>query len=828
MEDLQDLPVRKRKYLVPAILIIHFVLLLQMAPLLAQNNVFGLVTDRSTGELLVGATVYDTVSKRGTVTNEYGFYSLRTGAQKPVLQCSYVGYQPTWQSLQHIPDTTLNFRLVPSVQLEEVRVSALDASGKFTGPQMSFHNINRLRIKQLPALFGEVDLVKALQYLPGVSSGMEGTSGIYVRGGGSDQNLVLLDDVPVYNVNHLFGFFSVFNGEAVNSATIYKAGFPARYSGRLSSVIDIRMKEGNNQEFHGAASIGLISSDLTLEGPIIRDRTSFLVSARRTYLDIISYPVQYLLNLRDNNESYIGYYFQDFNAKINHKFSDRSRIYLSSYAGKDEFYTRDSHSLSFLSGSQTDTESYETRNGFNWGNFTSSLRWNYIWGNRFFSNMTFSYSNYRFTNFEEYHMNQIQLPDENGELTIVDDHYKWTQLYYSGIKDLSLRTDFSWKPTPEQSFRFGFKASRYLFEPGIQVHKGESDNYDLYFGPGVGDTVLATGITAYLEDEFSLGDRLKANIGLSSTTFNVEGKTYVSLEPRLAASFKLKDDLVLKASYAEMSQQVHLLTSATIGLPTDTWVPTTKNLAPERSFQFATGVHYRISPSLEFSWELFYKEMNNLVEYSEGAELMMNGKDWESNIETGEGTAYGAEFFLEKTSGKFTGSAAYTWSKNTRSFENIDNGAPFPYKYDRRHDLSLVANYQWKDHVSIGATWVLASGINTTIMDQSYQNPMQLIYPVFGERERYSQYDLIQNFENRNGYRMPPYHRLDLGINFTKEKKWFDRTWSFGIYNAYRRLNAMYLYSMQEKPAGSDQWQKRLYKVSLFPMIPYFRYSIKF
>ncbi|MCF8225231.1 MAG: TonB-dependent receptor [Bacteroidales bacterium] len=789
----------------------------------AQVVIHGTIRDRSTGEALFGATIYDTISKQGTVANEYGFYSLKLNHDRPVLCCSYVGYSPAI----HIPDLTrdslLNISLSPDLKINEITITGTGSKQDFLSSQMSFHRINAAQIKKLPTLFGEIDMVKALQYLPGVSSGIEGSSGIYVRGGGSDQNLILLDGVPVYNVNHLFGFFSVFNGEAVNSATLYKAGFPARYSGRLSSVIDIRMKEGNNQKFHGSASIGLISSSIMLEGPIIKENTSFLVSARRTYIDILSYPVQYLINRSNHYESYLGYYFQDLNAKINHKFSDKSRIFLSTYAGKDEFYMLDEANTINTDFPSTpvnpdpNAKKLFNRDGFNWGNFTNALRWNYIWGNRFFSNATLSYSNYRFNNFNT--RSDVFIPSDS--ISIANNvrlDYKWSDIYYSGIKDLSIKADFTFVPSPQQTIRFGAERSGYFFEPGVSISKTEWEDGPTNEYRNGGDTVLAQRFTAFLEDEFSLGDRFTANIGLSSTLFNVEETNYISFEPRISARLILTSKMLIKASYAEMSQPIHLLTNSIVGLPTDVWVPTTKNIAPERSKQVALGLKYQISESLKFSWESFYKEMRNLVEYAEGAELFMNDEDWESLNEIGDGTAYGTEFYFEKNLGKFTGSAAYTWSKNFRQFDNIDNGEPFPYKYDRRHDISLVANYQLKKNISLGATWVFASGVNTTIVDQSYQNPIKNIYPLLEAGGDYYQNDFIKNYMKRNGYQLPAYNRLDLCINISKEKKWFERTWSFGVYNAYRRLNASYIYSSQAE----------VYKVTLFPIIPYFSYSIKF
>ncbi len=601
----------------------------------AQYTIHGTVYDQSSGEHLVAATVFDTLSKAGTVTNEYGFFSLKTKRSNVELNCSYIGFSTFHQSLQLNSDTTLNIRMNPNLEIDEVTISAQSSEREFQASQMSAHSISRMQIHKMPLLFGETDLIKALQYLPGVSSGLEGTSGIYVRGGGTDQNLILLDGVPVYNVNHLFGIFSVFNGDAINNATLYKGGFPARYSGRLSSVLDIQLKEGNMKEFHGTASIGLIGAKLMLEGPIIKDRTSFLISARRTYADVLSYPVQYLVNKRNyqSTDSYFGYYFYDMNAKINHKFSEKSRLYLSTYAGKDEFYMKDT----YLNHSMENQEPEEIKfkEGFNWGNWTTALRWNHIWSSRLFSNITLSYSTYKFKDFDETQASLMR-----------------TEQYYSGIRDFAGRMDFSFSPSNKHNIRFGAKGTRYMFEPGVRIVD--------YHWEGVGhgqektgaDTITANQLTAYVEDDFQLGSKIRSNVGISSTMFNVNGQTYFSIEPRISARYLISHKLVVKASYAKMSQHLHLLTNATIGLPTDIWVPTTSTIAPEESWQTALGVKYKTNTGLNFSIEGFYKEMKNLVEYAEGEEIYLNDQYWESRIISGKGTAYGLEFFIEKTSGK--------------------------------------------------------------------------------------------------------------------------------------------------------------------------------
>jgi len=807
----------KRKWNVAGIaFLVASLLLFLRTPVNGQIIVHGLVTELGSGEALVSASIYDTVSGTGTVSNEFGFYSLSLKSQSAVICYSFVGYTPVYLKLS-AGDTAVSTGLTANNKLDEVTVIAADAQNDLSSASMSFHNISRMQLTKIPILLGETDMVKALQYLPGVSSGMEGTSGIYVRGGGADQNLILLDGVPVYNVNHLFGFFSVFNGEAVNSATLYKAGFPARYSGRLSSVIDVGLKEGNMEEFHGSVSVGLISSSLMLEGPVIKGKTSFMLSGRRTYADVVSYPVQYLVNLEDKYKSYIGYFFHDLNAKINHKFSDRSRLFLSTYMGKDEFYDKYQSIVGYLDSDST--YQINTREGFYWGNLSASLRWNYIWNSKLFSNAMVYWSKYRFATFKQY--------SGEFEYSNFGEYYTGNQVIgnftsrnesYSGIKDLSALMNFNWTPLNSHQLRFGTKGSSYFYEPSVYEMKSDYEDIGSFNSSEGADTVLANSITVYLEDDFSLGKRFRSNIGVSSTLFQVQGKTYFALEPRIAASFMLTDNLALKASYSEMTQYIHLLSNSIIGLPTDVWVPTTKTLVPEESWQLAAGLHYQKRSDWKASMEVFYKRMENLVEYSEGKELLMSDLNWEEQVETGEGLAYGAELLLEKNHGKLTGSLAYTLSRNWRTFENL--GGTFPYKYDKLHDLSLVMNYEFSDRISLGAVWVISSGVRTTILDQRYVNPFSQIY---GSSESY-----LENFEVRNSYKMETFHRLDLGINLSKDKEHFRRTWSFGAYNAYNHLNPFYLYSDEPYSQVTGTSYRRVMSVTLFPLIPYFRYSITF
>ncbi len=653
---------------------------------------------------------------------------------------------------------------------------------------------------------GEADVIKTIQLMPGVQSGTEGTSGIYVRGGGPDQNLFLLDGVPIYNANHLFGFFSVFNPDAISNITLTKGGFPAHYGGRLSSVVDIRLKEGNMKEFHGAGSVGLIASKLTLEGPIIKDKTSFIVSARRTYLDILARPIIRAINKQSGVEGLTGYYFYDLNAKINHKFSDRDRIYLSMYHGRDRlFITEEEQWIDNDTSYRRKSES-----GLYWGNFTSALRWNHLYGNKLFSNVSLIYSNYKFNTFDD-------------TQTLVNGKYDigYAYNYFSGIEDYGAIIDFDYRPAPAHAIRFGGKYLYHTFSPGIETLESTDDTLNLQFNS---DPVYAHEYYFYGEDNFQLGSRIRANIGLHYSGFFVRDKFYHSLQPRFTGRFLITPELSFKAAFSRMDQYIHLLTNATIGLPTDIWVPATDRTRPQSSYQYASGLAYNLKDSWYFTLEGYYKTMNNLIDYSEGSSFFEYGVEWEDKIEReGKGRSYGLEFLARKDVGKLRGWVGYTLSKAEVQFANLNNGEVYPYTYDRRHDVSIVLMYRVSDRTDISATWVYGTGKARTLAVSRYA-PDNYNFGQ-GEYYPYSYYynSEIEYFKGKNAYREPAYHRLDIGINRHQEKKWGTQTWSFGLYNAYNRQNPFYLFF------GYDNYGNRALKqMSIFMMIPSISYSFEF
>ena len=769
----------------------------------AQNyTISGSVEDRTSGERLISANIYDPGSFRGVISNNYGFYSFTLPAGRVRLVCSFVGFKPLDINFDLKKDTVLNLRLDPMTSLAEVTIQADRANPAVRSSQISMNELSGKSIDKIPALLGEVDVLKALQLLPGVQSGTEGTSGIYVRGGGPDQNLILLDGVPVYNANHLFGFFSVFNSDAIQSVRLIKGGFPARYGGRLSSVLDIRMKDGNNQKFGVEGSVGLIASRLTVEGPIIKDKTSFIVSGRRTYVDLLAQPlIRYLYKKNDAAGSTGGYYFYDFNAKLNHKFSDRSRLYLSVYAGRDKAYAIMKEKLT----------SSDTRQdfGLGWGNITTALRWNYVITPKLFSNTTLTYSKYNFlTSMEASEIYQLRLAA------------RYAFSYDSGIRDLAGRIDFDWQPAPNHSVKFGYSHTFHLFKPGITVFEmsdaAEPAAIDTTFG---NENIKAPELDLYIEDDWQIGTRFKVNAGLHGSAFVVQDSNYLSLQPRISGLFMINEHWSVKTAYTQMAQHIHLLTNSTIGLPTDLWVPSTALIRPQKSIQYAIGTIYEFRKGIELSVEGYYKSMDNLIEYKEGSSFFSLSGGWQDKLEFGRGVAYGGEFLLRKNSGSTTGWIGYTLSWSKRKFENISFGEWFPYRYDRRHDISIVLNHQFNDRVDVGATWVYGTGIAVTL-------PVMYYYREFWPA--ISPYSVpIMAFEGRNSYRMPAYHRLDIGINFHKEKKWGTRTWSFGAYNVYNRQNPFFMtQSGIIHPSNGPEFVQ-FRQFSLFPIIPYFSYTFK-
>jgi outer membrane cobalamin receptor len=791
--------------------------LLISVQLSAQKHIIsGYITDKKSGERLIGANIYDKNTFLGAISNNYGFYSLSHQDGPVEIIASYVGYEPVAVTFILAGDTVINFGLdISTSEIEAVTVVSTQKS-KVESTQMSMVDIPIMKIKSLPVIFGEADVLKVIQLLPGVQSGTEGSTGIYVRGGGPDQNLFLLDGVPVYNVNHLFGFLSVFNPDAIQTVQLYKGGFPARFGERLSSVVDIRMKEGNQKEYHGNFSIGLIASKFSIEGPVIKDKTSFVISARRTYIDILAQPVIRLANAQeDGSKLTAGYYFYDLNGKINHKFSDRSRLYLSAYLGSDETYMRDKDTYDD-SYNYGDKMEYKDKFGMGWGNAIAALRWNYLLTNRLFSNTTLTYSKYIFDITSE-----SKVVNLTRNLTSTD-FFR----YFSGIEDISARVDFDFYPGSHHSVKFGASYTHHIFKPGVTRFKFDYEEEAFRIDTTFGDeNIFADELVGYAEDNFDVTSWLKVNAGLHYALYHVQNTSYSSLQPRFSMRILAGDNLSFKASYSRMAQFVHLLTTSAISLPTDLWLPVTKKFEPPVSHQVAAGTSIRLPASLDFTFEAFYKTMDNLIEYKEGASFGSTGSGWETKVEKGKGWSYGAEFMIEKTTGNTTGWIGYTLAKTERQFEKLNFGKVFPAKYDRRHDVSIVLTHKFNERMDMGVTWVYGTGTAATLGIMKY--PAMNIPGYQG----YNYFEEITEYESRNNYRTPAYHRLDIGFSFHKEKKRGMRTWNISVYNAYNRKNPFFIAWDSEyyyTETGGYFGKPVLKQYSLFPIIPSVSWSFNF
>lgn len=750
----------------------------------ATKKISGFVRDAESGESLVGANVIDLSSGKGVAANTFGFFSLDTSGDS--IAVSFVGYTYTKLSIKDAGGELLIALSKEESMLEEVLISGNDIREL---PEISTVRLSPDKIKKIPVFMGETDILKTLQLLPGVQAASEGTAGFQVRGGGPDQNLILLDGVPVYNANHLFGFFSVFNADAINSVELIKGGFPARYGGRLSSIVDIQMKEGNLHEFEGEGAVGLVASRVTVNGPINKDKTSFMLSARRTYIDALTVPFAKLAD----SERIMGASFWDLNAKVNHILSPRDRIYLSFYAGKDRLY--DDYSLD-----ETDMKEDEYAE-IKWGNVTSAFRWNHKYTDQLFSNLTATYTRYQF---ELDRKVQYQFPDDTPDISR-------NNQYHSNISDVGLKMDFDYFLNNDHLIRFGANVVYHTLRPGVSNFQSHIQADTTFGSPEInlGEMYI------YAEDEVSLSRTTRANIGVHYSAARAGSKTYTSLQPRFTINQRLGDALSVKASYARMAQYIHLLVNSGIGLPTDLWVPSTERVKPQLSDQVALGVS-SVYKRFEISVEGYYKWMDNLIEYKDGAGFLDIDSEWENKVEFGSGNSYGAELFVQKKSGRSTGWIAYTWSKSTREFDNLNFGKPFPYRYDRRHSVSIVYNLAINDRIDFGAVWVYNTGNAVTLPTSTYPKA------TWNSNEPGYE-DFVKHYPGRNSSRMKDYHRLDLSISFKKAKRWGERKWVVGVYNTYSRLNPIYIELDDE-----DRLNKRFRQLAIFPLIPHISYQFKF
>lgn len=802
-------------------------LLLLLLPLIvgAKNpTVSGYVVDTQTGERLIGATVQDTRSGKGTVTNVNGFYSLTLPAGKVMLKAGYVGYEHKNAPEFYLhADTVVELSITSANILSEVVVEGSQSISGVQSSQMSAVEVPIAQIKGIPAIGGEVDVLKAIQLLPGVQSGSEGSAGLYVRGGGPDENLILLDGVPLYSVNHMLGFFSVFNADAVKNVTLYEGNFPARYGGRLSSIIDVRQKDGDAYSHHGNLTVGLVSTKLSVEGPIywtkedwrkkgqgevVKGQTTFNISARRTLYDLFMSPIVAAYTASESDDEQVttaGYYFYDVNAKLTHTFSQNDKLSGSFYMGDDVVYA---HIRNYDS---SDKNFMNMR--YNWGNLFGAVNYEHRFSGRLYNTSQVSYTRYKYKlrvgeehNDADYH--------QHGELALNYDSY---------IMDLMAQTNFEWRPNPQHEIHFGGSYTYHVFRPQVgrveYLNATDSTKMEMDTTFVVGGTTYAHEANVYFEDTYAPCKWFKLNIGVHMGLFHTDNTTYPSIEPRVGMRFLPYKDLAIKMSYAYMSQYVHMLSNSSVSLPTDLWVPVTAKIPPMHSMQAAVGMTYNVCNQVELSLEGYYKRMINLLEYKDGASYT-SGKNWQEQVCVGDGWSYGVQFLAQRKVGPVTGWIGYTWSRTMRQFnregQEINFGKPFHAKYDREHDLSITLQYQINPKWEVAATFVYGTGTRGTLALQKYDD---WIYN--NEFTQYKNNQTVYYVSERNNYKMPDYHRLDLGATChlpDKKHHGWEHIVNMSVYNAYCNFNPFLVYPRENK----------MYKLSLFPILPSVSYTFKF
>lgn len=777
----------------------------------------GYIKDAKTGEALVGASVFIENNAKGTSTNVYGFYSITILSQSTKVRYSYIGYNQIEKSIELNKDLRLNIELSEKQDvLDEVIIESKQSDENTQSTQMGRIELSMDKVKTIPAFMGEVDILKTIQFLPGVSSGGEGNTGFYVRGGGPDQNLILLDEATVYNASHLFGFFSVFNADAIKNVSLTKGGMPSNYGGRLSSVLDITMKDGNYKNFQADGGIGLIASRLTLQGPIKEDTASYIISGRRTYIDVLTKPF-----IPDSSSfKGSGYFFYDLTAKLNWRLSDKDRLYLSSYFGRDVF-TFNNQDLDFM---------------FNvpWGNATASLRWNHLFSDKIFVNTTAVFTDYNFA-------------FEGGSSSF---NFKLA----SGIRDYNLKQDYTFYHSSLHNYKFGWNYTFHRFIPSsLSASSG-----DVEFDTEDDVKVYGNESAIYLLDEWNINESLEINLGFRLSMYQHIGpftryfknpnsgvtdstreysnletiKTYFGPEPRFSARYLLPDQSSIKMGYAHNYQYIHLASISSVSLPTDLWFPSTEIVKPQIGTQYSLGYFKNFfKNTYEASIEIYYKDLKNLIEYKENAfpeDNLNNNVD--NQLTFGNGYSYGAEFFLKKRLGDFNGWIGYTYSKTMRIFDEIDNGEWFPAKYDRRNDLSVVTQYQINNRINIGAVFVYATGNSLSLPERRW----------FSLEEN----RIITVWSKRNQYRLDPYHRLDISVTIdskpykevlNKETNQFDKvdkkvisSWNISVYNIYNRANPYFIFFDYTGDPLQGTADFGASQVSLFPILPSITWNFKF
>jgi len=777
--------IRNYRPLVPLILYLFFVAVPVKLEAQVRFTISGVVTDAQSGETLAGASVLVKETNRGTASNSYGFYSVSMIPGRYTLQVSYAGFETVNTEVNLNAAVRQNIELKPNAELSEVVVTGKASRDQLSSGQMGLEKLNMENVRNVPVLFGERDILKTIQLLPGIKAAGEGNSGFYVRGGSADHNLILLDEANVYNASHLLGFFSTFNSDAIRDVAVYKGGMPSQYGGRLASVVDIKMDEGSSKNYKAEGGIGLIASRLKVEGPLEKDKGSFMLSGRRTYADL------FLKASSDTSLNQSSLYFYDFNAKANYRINKNNTVYLSGYFGRDVLGLNNTFSM-------------------DWGNSTATLRWNHIINSRLFSNTTLIYSDYNY---------EIQNLDDRNDFNVT-----------SVIRDWNLKQDYQYFAVNGHTLRFGINAIHHNIQPG-EINSSNTSTIN----SKTLEKRRGLELAAYISDEWILSNKLNIIYGLrlntfkllgpgSFSTYNEDGavvssetagraevvKSYVNAEPRISASYRLGLNASVKASYTRNTQNMHLLSNSAATLPTDAWVMSSNNIKPQIADQAALGYYRNLKgDKFEFSAEVYFKNMKNQIDYKNAANLRAN-ESIESELLFGKGRAYGLELFLKKRYGDFNGWLGYTLSRTERTFEGIDNGKYFPAKQDRTHDVSAVGLYKINKRWSLSATFVYNTGNAVTYPEGKYR--------IDGLTQFY--------YSERNGYRMPDYHRLDLGATLEgKPGRKYQSSWSFGLYNAYNRHNA---YIVEFRDKTDDPSKTEAVQTALFGIIPSVSWNFKF
>ena len=781
-----------------------------------KYTISGIITDLESGERLIGAHIYHPQSQSGAATNEYGFYSITLTEGAYELVVSYLGYQSEKMRIGLYGDRRLDVALSPS-SLPIITVKPNDSTLNAISLPIGLDIFSIEKIKALPNLGGEGDLFRSAHNLTGVQTGAEGVGGINVRGGSADQNLVLLDGVPVYNPSHTGGIYSIFNHSALNSAQLHKGNFPARYGGRLSSVIDVRTKDGNNKSFHTEGTLGMLAAKLSAEGPIIKDKASFFISARRTTADPWVKKLFQFINQEKGLEGFTTYNFRDINAKLNFDVGDRNRLYLGLYQGGDKFHDEFDNRISL----EDERQVQERRRNIEWGNLISSFRWNSILSNQLFMNTTFTYSNY---NFESFNESQDSLIDFQPRL--VRRFFNRTE-YISTIEDFAGKVDFDYIPNPTNRLRFGIHAIRHNFKPGVaSIDQGSSVDTTIIGDSEISDlNIRAREYSAYIEDEIKVTPKFILNLGVHAAFFDVENSLYWDIQPRISSMLFLNDQLAFKSAFSTNTQFLHLLTNSGFNFPNDIWVPSTDDVSPQKSWQISTGITYEIEQGVNLNVEAYYKNLDDLITYSEGASFLIGSAalagplidviNWEDRVTKGEGWSYGLEFLANKTYGRTTGSLAYTLSWAKRKFDRVNFGETFPFAYDRRINVKFVVNHKINRHLSFSLNWVYGSGNKITLPTSSFTHRL---FPFSNDSNELT----LFNFQSKNAFSMPDYHRMDVNIFYHIKTARLTHEINFGIYNLYNRSNP-FNFVIRQDPFR----EKKLVKITLLPILPSLSYTVR-